>query len=294
VRRPVAFAGGVGRALLLGLCVCAAGCRDRRVVRTQWPVMGTVAAVQTRAGDSDHAAALSTAQAAFRQVEKLLNAHDPRSELRRLSARTEDEILAACSPEVRPCYAAAFRLAAQSGGAFNPRWRGAATLDLGAIAKGFAVDRAAAALSSATGAILLDLGGNVKAVCPSASGAARTWRTGVRSPDGNGICAVVQLRDGEAIATSASYYRGRHIFDGRTGRPACGAVASVTVLCRSAMLADGLSTTLYVLGPEEGLSFLARSGYDASVLFLLTDGRRIATDARFEPVAPPVPTRRRK
>jgi thiamine biosynthesis lipoprotein len=180
---------------------------------------------------------------------------------------------------VRPCYEAAFRLAAESGGAFNPRWRGAGMLDLGAIAKGFAVDRAAAALAGGATARLLDLGGNLKAV-PGKS-PSRGWRTGIRSPDGDGICAVVTLQDGEALATSAEYYRGRHICDGRTGRPVENGVASVSVLCPSALLADGLSTTLFVLGPEAGFAFLRRHGYTASVLFILRDGRRRTNDNRF-------------
>ena len=60
-----------------------------------------------------------------------------------------------------------------------------------------------------------------------------------------------------ACATSAEYYRGKHIYDGRTGQAVSNGVTSVTVVHpTSAMLADGLSTTLFVFGKEEGERFL--------------------------------------
>jgi thiamine biosynthesis lipoprotein len=107
----------------------------------------------------------------------------------------------------------------------------------------------------------------------------------VKDPDGDGFAAVVELREGEALATSATYYRGSHIRDGRTGLAVSNGVASVTVLCDSAMWADGLSTTLFVFGPEEGRAFLdehlpelAGSG-KVAVLWILSDGRREKVDA---------------
>jgi thiamine biosynthesis lipoprotein ApbE len=73
------------------------------------------------------------------------------------------------------------------------------------------------------------------------------------------------LKPGEAVATSGNYerfveidhVRYAHIMDARTGRPVKG-IAGVTVVAPSAMLADGLSTTLFVLGPEAGFQFLER------------------------------------
>ena len=111
-----------------------------------------------------------------------------------------------------------------------------------------------------------------------------TWRTGVKNPAGAGVAAIVELHPGEALATSATYYRGSHIRDGRTGCVVSNGVASVTVLSPSAMWADGLSTTLFILGPEEGCAFLDRHG-DAlaaarplAVLWLLEGGRRVVRD----------------
>ena len=116
--------------------------------------------------------------------------------------------------------------------------------------------------------LLLDLGGNLRAV------GAGEWRTGVRNPfrgvDASQpeICAVITLVGGESVATSGNYERfvekdGKrlsHILDGRTGEHVSG-IAGVTVVTPreyGATLADGLSTTLFVLGPEAGAAFLKR------------------------------------
>ena len=161
------------------------------------------------------------------------------------------------------CYATALDLRDASGGAFNPRWRGPGTLDLGAIAKGFAVDLAADAVKKCYGEtggnipeMLIDLGGNLKAV----KGA---WTVGVK--DGESFV----LHEGEACATSARYYRGDHIKDGRTGADVKNDVYSVTVIHpKSAMLADGLSTTLFILGREKGEEFLKKHYSDARAVWL--------------------------
>ena len=261
-------------------CGCSRGVDDgSRCVN--WPVMGTTASLHARddPGGAWSGAFAVEAMAVFRDVETLLNAHSPTSEVSRLANLPRDGLLAACSGWTRPCYAAAFALSEAAGGAFNPRWRGAATLDLGAIAKGFAVDLAAAACAKRCppGALLVDLGGNLK----SAKG---SWRVGVKNPNGAACAATVELHEGEALATSATYFRGRHIYDGRTGAAVSNGVASVTVLAPSAMWADGLSTTLFVLGPDAGRAFLASRLHglcgDAgvAVLWVMGDGSAIARD----------------
>ena len=105
----------------------------------------------------------------------------------------------------------------------------------------------------------------------------------------DGFAAVVDLHEGEALATSATYYRGSHIYDGRTGLAVSNGVASVTVLCNSAMWADGLSTTLFVLGPEEGKKFLDDKlkllvgDMEVSALWIMDGGRQeIYGNARFQ------------
>ena len=254
-------------ACVLGIVVFA-GCGRARTERIEWPVMGTIAAVQTRGATPEETAGIvRMVKDVFARVEKLLNAHDPNSELSRLAPLPEKEILMRCDPEMKPCYEMAFDLMKKSGGAFNPRWRGTNTLDLGAIAKGFAVDLAAERVPYPKGfALLVDLGGNLRSVSGS-------WRTGIAGSD-----VVLPLDEGFAFATSAEYFRGKHIYDGRTRSPASNDVDSVTVECgASAMEADGLSTTLFVLGPEEGGKFLDEKWKMVGVeaIWFMKDGSRV-------------------
>lgn len=240
-------------ALLLILAVC--GCGKRPVDSVEWLAMGTVARVSFKA-DADGECDIDTQRRicsvvrdVYARVEDRLSIWNPESEISRYTS------LDGVSSDMRVCYETAFAVQAASGGAFNPFWRGADKgPDLGGIAKGFAVDLAAERLKSfglAHGGILLDLGGNLKVV----SG---VWRTGIRDPFGSGgIVRTVTLTNGMACATSGEYERGKHIRDGRTGVPVSNDVASVTIVHpSSAMLADALSTTLFVLGRAEGESFL--------------------------------------
>ena len=262
--------------LLCALCI--AGCSRAKVDRVEWPVMGTIAAVQLKGElTPDSSRFTAYVMAAFKDVSDALNAHVATSEIRSLASLADDEVLAKCDAKTKPCYEAAFSLMRESGCAFNPRWRGPKALDLGAIAKGFAVDVAAQDCHADGTDALIDLGGNVKAVNGN-------WRTGVRDPFGGGFAAVVDLHEGEALATSATYYRGSHIYDGRTGLAVSNGVASVTVLCRSAMWADGLSTTLFILGPDEGRAFVEEKGErltgggKIAVLWILSDGSQVKRD----------------
>ena len=131
-------------------------------------------------------------------------------------------------------------------------------LDFGGIGKGLALDRAAevlkrhgvttAALSAGTSSIV------VLGTPPAAAG----WRVRVRDPyDDRASLDEVILRD-EALSTSGSYEKffelgGKkygHIFDPRTGRPVEG-MLSVTVIGRSGMETDALSTAFFVMGAEK-------------------------------------------
>ncbi len=242
--------------------------------RVEWPVMGTIAGLTFRGGDASAQDAIrESVQRTYVRLNALLSAWDPDSELCRLARAGDTNAFARASTEVRPCYQAALNLAAASGNAFNPRvgarlrelgfshGQHFCDFDLGAIAKGFAVDAAARALPAGLpfDGLLVDLGGNLRAV-------RGTWRTGVRNPFGDGLAAALVLAEGESVATSGNYERfverdGKrysHILDGRTGEPVTG-VAGVTVVTPptlGATLADGLSTTLFVLGPTEGTRFL--------------------------------------
>lgn len=225
------------RLLALVVLMALAGCgRNAEISRVAWPVMGTEAAVQWKGPQIDED--VIRAQRILSDIERLLNAHNPDSELSKLATLPDGEILTRCDPSVRPCYETAFRLRNETGGLFNPRWRGPGTLDLGAIAKGFAVDRCELAHA------LVDLGGNLKAF-------GGPWRVGIAGGE------TFELQSGEACATSGEYYRGHHIRDGRSGAELTNTVYSVTVVHpTSAMLADGLSTVMFLMGRARGTSFL--------------------------------------
>lgn len=137
-------------------------------------------------------------------------------------------------------------------------------IDLGAIAKGYGVDRAVQMLRE-QGVVrgLVDLGGDVYALGTRADGS--PWRLGIRHPRRSGqILGVLHVSDA-AVATSGDYERYfehggaryTHIVDPRTGWPAS-ELASVTVVAPSGLWADALSTAAFVLGKEEGLALLER------------------------------------
>lgn len=137
-------------------------------------------------------------------------------------------------------------------------------IDLGAIAKGYAVDLAWERLKAAGQTnLLIDLGGNLRAMgqaAPKRGG----WRIGVRNPfNESEIIGYFILRDGEAVATSGNYerfveingIRYAHIMDSRTASPVTG-MAGTTVVAPDAMQADALSTTVFVLGSQKGAALL--------------------------------------
>jgi len=169
-------------------------------------------------------------------------------------------------------------------------------LDLGGIAKGYAVDVGYDSLLRAGHSdFLVDLGGNLRAHGEAAPGR-NGWRTGVRNPfPEGGILGTLLLTNGESVATSGNYerfvefggHRYAHIMDPRIGRPAEG-VAGVTVLAPSGLQCDGLSATLFILGPDEGLKFLAlRPGCEALWILDSPPLRLLATPGfaqRFTPL----------
>ena len=132
-------------------------------------------------------------------------------------------------------------------------------LNLGGIAKGYALDRALAALRKKFPEIkagFLDLGGNVLSF-------GSTFQAAVRDPFSPGkICAQIPMEGTRAVATSGAYERfvtidGRrygHILDPRTGRPAEGCF-SATVVTDSGLESDVLSTAFFVAGESLASSF---------------------------------------
>jgi thiamine biosynthesis lipoprotein len=139
-------------------------------------------------------------------------------------------------------------------------------LDLGAVAKGMAVDLAARAIAADHRHFLVDAGGDVFAGGLNPEGA--PWRVGLRHPRrAEAITHVLAVTDA-AVCSSGDYARpaagGHHILDPRSGRSPRHA-AACSVVAPSAMLADALATAAFVLGPRAGAAWLAAQGVDGVV-----------------------------
>lgn len=156
-------------------------------------------------------------------------------------------------------------------------------LGLGGVAKAFIAERMAAlAVAMGVGDVLVDAGGDVVA---RGRNGARPWTVAIRDPRRpGGAIAIAELGDG-AVATSGDYEacfvsggrRHHHLLDPATGYPARG-TRSVTVVARSAALADALATGLFVLGAERGRA-VAAGLPGVAALWLRADGRVEAVGA---------------
>lgn len=157
-------------------------------------------------------------------------------------------------------------------------------LDLGAVAKGLAVDMAARELRPFRD-FAIDAGGDLYLGGRSAAGG--RWNVGVRHPrHENAIMETLRVSD-RAVCTSGDYERRSPVDGGPHIVPAPGhgssEVASVTVVGSSAMVADALGTAAFVLGPAEGLRLLERHGVDGLIVspaleWHATPGMRIDYD----------------
>ena len=132
------------------------------------------------------------------------------------------------------------------------------TMDLSAIAKGFAVDEVAHALASEDVLdFMVEIGGEVRTRGSNPNG--NPWRIAIERPDAaqREMQLVIPLRD-RSLATSGDYrnyyevggQRISHTIDPRNGWPITHAVASVSVVHTDCVLADAFATALLVLGPE--------------------------------------------
>ncbi len=134
-------------------------------------------------------------------------------------------------------------------------------IDLGAVAKGYAVEETARYLQGQKGVrtALINAGGNIKVLGSKANG--KPWRIGIQDPvDPQKLLGTLTVEAGTAIATSGDYQRYyeaggiryHHILDPATGWPARHA-HSVTVVTDSAFRADYYSTLLFVMPPQEAM-----------------------------------------
>jgi thiamine biosynthesis lipoprotein len=170
-------------------------------------------------------------------------------------------------------------------------------LDLGGIAKGFAVEVAANVLRQRALAAFIDAGGNQYLL--GAPPGKRTWTVGIKDPDRpNRLLGVIETTE-TSVSTSADYatfveINGRkfgHVLDPHTLQPS-NAATSVTILSRDGTMADALSKAAFILGPSAGLAVVdAFPGAAAVIAYRRPDGLPgLAISSRlratFRPTAP--------
>ena len=162
------------------------------------------------------------------------------------------------------------------------------TLDLGAVAKGLAIDMAARELRPFND-FAIDAGGDLLLGGCNADG--EPWRVGIRHPRETDTVIEIVRVSGAAVCTSGDYERhertgaatdgGHHIMDLRANASPT-AVASATVIAPTALVADAFATAAFVMGPEAGIDLLDRHGADGVLFTPALD--RIATHGMLTPV----------
>lgn len=155
------------------------------------------------------------------------------------------------------------------------------SLDVGAIAKGYAVEQVARHMEEqGVASLLISAGGNVRAIGGKQSDN-EPWNVGVRDPAGDSdqdLLGTTPLRD-NSLVTSGTYERyytveGKqyhHIIDPLTNYPSQ-YIEMVTVRTADSGLADALTTVLFNLPYEQGKEFLAQYHPEADALWVLLDG----------------------
>lgn len=146
-------------------------------------------------------------------------------------------------------------------------------LDLGGIAKGYAVDQGIKILkNSGIQYAHLSAGGDMRLLGDKKG---KPWIIGIRNPRVEGKQSLIMPLSDTAISTSGDYERFfiddsgeriHHILSPKTGKPAKG-LQSVSILAADATTSDGLSTAIFVLGLEKGLALVNRlNGIDAILI----------------------------
>ncbi len=158
----------------------------------------------------------------------------------------------------------------------------AVCVDLGGIAKGYALGKVVEILSSDISYGMVSFGGNVGVWGEKPEGGA--WEIGIKDPfDTDSVVGKI-ITDGGYVSVSGDYERyfeaeGKkyhHIFDPKTGYPANNGIRSVAVYTKDATLGDALSTALFVMGYEKAIEFYNSGKYDFEALFI-TDNEVLMT-----------------
>jgi|YelNatPaOPRAMG01_1025707.scaffolds.fasta_scaffold09629_4 thiamine biosynthesis lipoprotein len=145
------------------------------------------------------------------------------------------------------------------------------SLDFGGIVKGYALDKIKEILTkNNVREAIVNLGGNILVF------GNRKFKIGVKNPREDGIIHVFEIDGNNTVATSGDYEnyfiengkRYHHIINPENGKPAESGLIEVSVVSRSGIMGDGLSTTLFVLGKEKGKDLIKYYFPDVNVLFV--------------------------
>ncbi len=150
-------------------------------------------------------------------------------------------------------------------------------VDIGGIAKLYSVEECANTLKKeGVKNALIDAGGDIYAIGKNYG---RDWKVGIKDPRGNGVIGVLEVSD-MLVISSGDYerffeeggVRYHHLMDPATGKPARGLI-SVTVMCQDPVEADGLSSSIFIMGREKGFEMLKKLGNAEAVV--VTEGQEV-------------------
>ena len=161
-----------------------------------------------------------------------------------------------------------------------------AAIDLGGIAKGYIADQLKAYLKEQNVShALINLGGNVLALGGKPDGS--DYNIGIQKPfaqNGEAITSV-KIKD-QSVVSSGTYERyfekdGKtyhHIIDPATGYPADSGLKSVTIISSDGTLADGLSTSLFIMGIDKAKEYWRANSDKFDAILLTNDNKQYVTE----------------
>ncbi|MCU6762548.1 Thiamine biosynthesis lipoprotein ApbE precursor [uncultured Roseburia sp.] len=158
-------------------------------------------------------------------------------------------------------------------------------IDLGGIAKGYTSSRIMDIFKSCkVESGMVSLGGNVQLYGAKADGS--SWRVAIEDPNNlSGYAGILEAKN-RAVITSGGYERyfeqdGKeyhHIIDPKTGYPADNGLKSVTIVSADGTLADGLSTSLFIMGKDRALEFWQAHSEEFDAVLIMEDGSIYITE----------------
>ena len=162
-------------------------------------------------------------------------------------------------------------------------------IDLGGIAKGYTSSKVMDIFKeNGISSAVISLGGNVQTLNGKPDGS--DWRVAVENPaDTGSYIGVLSIKD-KVVITSGGYERyfkqdGKtyhHIIDPATGYPANNGLTSVTIVSDDGTLADGLSTSLFIMGPEKAQKYWKEHSDEFDTILVKDDGSILVSEGLAE------------